>query len=285
MSFKHQTGSRKGVSKQFSKTAREKKSKEKKQRAGAKYLHEETPLATAPQVAERTVNSLGKLGSQIFALSPFSQYFDDWLRSLRQLVSEFEANPTILSDEQFEKERMQIIQGVEDALAEKRIQESNLTDEAKALADVNHKIAEADREYTDKTKELSNKRNSEVQRLGNKIRELEDGVSATMAVKFGFFQFKEKKQNQEKLARTEQELKTTKTQLESSLASFTAEQEKLHDSYQKRKQELSEESDRLHKELEKLETDTSTEARQTACNALAESINSLLKRMPAVTQT
>jgi flagellar hook-associated protein FlgK len=69
------------------------------------------------------------------------------------------------------------------------------------------------------------------------------------------------------------------------MASFTAEQEKLHDSYQKRKQDLSEESDRLHKELEKLETDTSTEARQTACNALVESINSLLKRMPTVTQT
>ena len=285
MSFKHQTGSRKGASKQFSKTAREKKSKEKKQRAGAKYLQEETPQATAPGVAEKTVNSLGKLGSQVFALSPFSQYFDDWLLNLRQLVSEFEANPTILSDEQFEKERIQIIQDVEGALAEKRIQESNLTDEAKALADVNHRIADADREYTDKSKELSNKRNSEVQRLSNKIRELEDVTSATIAIKFGFFQFKEKKQNQEKLIKTEQELKTTKNQLESSLASFTAEQEKLHDSYQKRKQDLSEESDRLHKELEKLETDTSTEARQTACNALVESVNSLLKRMPTVTQT
>ena len=281
----YNTSSRKGASRQFSKSTHNKKSKEKKQRAGAKYLQEETPQATAPQVAERTVNSLGKLGNQIFALSPFSQYFDDWLLNLRQLVSEFEAYPTILSDEQFEKERMQIIQDVEGALAEKRVKESNLTDEAKALAYVNHKIADADREYTDKTRELSNKRNSELQQLSNKIRELEDAASATEAVKFGFFQFKEKKQNQENLARTEQELKTTKTQLESSIASFTAEQEKLHDSYQKRKQEFSEESDRLHKELERLETDTSTEARQNACKALTESINSLLKRMPAVTQT
>jgi hypothetical protein len=85
--------------------------------------------------------------------------------------------------------------------------------------------------------------------------------------------------------RSEQELKTTKAQLESSLANFAAEQEKLHDSYQKRKQEFSEESDRLHKELEKLETDNSTAARQTACNTLAESVISLLKRMPVVTQT
>jgi len=61
---------------------------------------------------------------------------------------------------------------------------------------------------------------------------------------------------------------------------FTAEQEKLHDNYEKRKQELAETSDRLHKELEKLETDTSTVARETACNALSEEINALQKRTP-----
>ncbi|MCL5948878.1 MAG: hypothetical protein M1490_00170 [Candidatus Bathyarchaeota archaeon] len=64
------------------------------------------------------------------------------------------------------------------------------------------------------------------------------------------------------------------------MQTFTAEQEKLHDNYEKRKQELNENSDRLHQELEKLETDTSTEARQTACNALACAVNALLKRTP-----
>jgi DNA repair exonuclease SbcCD ATPase subunit len=280
MSYKSQTGSRKGASRQFSKTAHDKKSKEKKQRAGAKYFQEEAPQATAQQVAEKTVNSLGKLGNQVFALSPFSQYFDDWLINLRQLISEFEANPTIQVDDQFQKERAQILQDVEGALAENRIKESNLSGEAKALADVNHKIADADKEYAEKTREQNNKRNSEVQRLSSKIRELEDNLAAQRELKFGFFQFKEKKKAQEQLAQTQHDLKTEKTQLESTLANFTVEQEKLHDSYEKQKQELSEESDRLHKELEKLETDTSTGARQSAYNALVESINGLLKRMP-----
>ena len=57
-------------------------------------------------------------------------------------------------------------------------------------------------------------------------------------------------------------LKATKNELEVTLQTFTIEQEKLHDNYEKRKQELNENSDRLHKELEKLETDTST-----ACKA------------------
>ena len=43
---------------------------------------EETPEFSAEEVAQRTIGSLGKLGNQIFALSPFSQYFDDWLVTL-----------------------------------------------------------------------------------------------------------------------------------------------------------------------------------------------------------
>lgn len=279
MSFK-QGSSRRGASRQFSKSTHEKKSKEKKQKAGAKYLQEETPQATAEESAQKIISGLNKLGNQIFALSPFSQYYDDWLINLRQLISEFGVNPSISVDEQFQKEQTQILQDIEGALAEKRLQESNLTGEAKALADVNHQIADTDKEYAEKNRDLSNKRNSEVQKLSSKINELEGQQTDLEELKFGFFQFKEKKQHQEKLMQTQQELKATKNQLETTLASFTAEQEKLHDNYEKRKQELNEASDRLHKELEKLETDTSMEARQTTCKALADSINSMLKRIP-----
>ena len=62
-------------------------------------------------------------------------------------------------DEQFQKTRAQIFLDVEGALAQNRLAESNLTEEAKALAENNHKIVEADKEYAEKTRELSNKRN------------------------------------------------------------------------------------------------------------------------------
>jgi cytochrome c556 len=87
----------------------------------------------------------------------------------------------------------------------------------------------------------------------------------------------------EKLAKTTSDLEAAKAELEVKLQSFAAEQEKLHDSYEKHKQELNQKSDQLHKELEKLETDTSTTARQTACNTTVEAINNLLKRVPPST--
>jgi hypothetical protein len=279
MTFRSQTG-RKGTGRQPSKTTREKKSKEKKQKT-AKYLQEETPEVSAKQLAERTLGGINRLGNQIFALSPFSQYFDDWLVNLGQVVSEFESNPTISIDEQFQKTRSQVFSDVEAALAEDRLAESNLTEEARALEENNHKIADADKEYAEKTRDLSNRRNTELQRLSTTVRELEDDLASQQDVKIGFFKFKEKRGAAEKLVQTTQKLKATKNELEISVENFKVEQEKLHDNYEKRKQELNETSDRLHKQLEKLETDTSTEARQTACNTLAQAIDSLMQRTPS----
>ena len=166
MSFRPQTGSRRSAARQYSKSAHEKKAKEKKQRLGGNYHQEETEIS-AKEVVEKNLGILSKLGNQIFALSPFSQYFDDWLVNLRQIISEFESNPSINVDEQFVKERSQIFLDVEGALAEKRLQETNLTGEAKELADNNHLLVETDKEYAEKTRELSFKRNAEVQRLSH----------------------------------------------------------------------------------------------------------------------
>ncbi len=84
---------------------------------------EEQTEVSAKDIVEKTLGCLTRLGSQIFALSPFSQYFDPWLVNLRQITFEFESNPAIKADEQFVKERTQIFLDVEAALAEKRIQE------------------------------------------------------------------------------------------------------------------------------------------------------------------
>jgi DNA repair exonuclease SbcCD ATPase subunit len=279
MSFKPQTGSRRGAARQFSKSTHEKKAKERKQRSGSKYLQEETEVSST-EVTQKTLGILNKLGTQIFALSPFSQYFDDWLVNLRQTVSEFESNSVINIDEQFVKERSQIFLDVEAALAQKRLQESNLTKEEKALADTNHLIVETDKEYAEETRERSCKRNADVQRLSTKIRELEDKVSSQQEIKISFYKFTARRKAADQLAQTQQELKSTKNELEVTLQNFTAEQEKMHDNYEKRKQELNEKSDSLHKELEKLETDTSLNIRQEAANALANAINTLTQRTP-----
>lgn len=276
MTFRGQTG-RKGNRKQFPKTTHEKKAKQKKKHNTARYF-EETPLVSSKEITDKTLKALTSLGNQIFALSPFSQYFDDWLVNLEQVVLQFETNATIEVDEQFQKERIQIFKDLQEALAKEKLEESNLTTEAKALSDNNHMMVEADREYAKNTRDLCNRRNSEIQRLSAKIRTIEDEIALQQQTKFGFFSFNEKKRAAVKLAQTNQNLTIAKNELETAIQNFTAEQDKLHDNYTKLKQDLNKKSDDLHGELERLETDTSLAIRQAACNSLAQTVNSLLSR-------
>ena len=276
MTYRSQSGSKHGSGAKFQKSAHEKKAKAQKQRSGAKYLQDETPKPTLKEVAEKTLSSITRLGNQIFALSPFSQYYDDWLVNLRQVVSEFESNQNVNADGNFVKERTQIFLDIEAALAEKRLQESNVTGEAKALYDINHQLTDADRDYAEKTRELSNKRNADVQHLSNRVRELEDDIASQQEVKISIFKINARKAAAQKLEQTKHELNSTKNELEVTLQNFTVEQEKLHDNYEKIKQELTDRIESLHKELEKLETDTSIDARQAACNALACAVNALI---------
>jgi len=123
-------------------------------------------------------------------------------------------------------------------LAEKRLQEANVSDEAKELAEINHLIVETDKKYGEKTRERSFKRNADVQRLSTKIRELEEKEATQQEIKFGFFQIRAKRKAAEQLTQTQQELKSTKNELQVTLENFTAEQEEMHDNCEKRKQEL-----------------------------------------------
>ena len=80
---------------------------------------EETPPHSISETTERTLAGLNKLGTQTFALSPFSQYFDDWLVNLRPVLAEFEA--TVGDDAAFIQERDQILVEIEGELAKKRL--------------------------------------------------------------------------------------------------------------------------------------------------------------------
>jgi hypothetical protein len=278
MSFRPQTGARRNAARQFSKSAHDKKAKEKKQRGAGKYF-EEQPEVSQKEVVEKTLNSLNRLGNQVFALSPFSQYYDDWLVTLRQIVSEFESSSAIIADEQFTKERAQIFLDVEATLAEIRLKESTISAEAKELADNNHLLVETDKEYAEKTRELNNRRNLEIQRLTNKIGDLENDINTQEQIKISFFKPMARSKAKEKLSQTRHYLKSAKNELEVMLQTYTVEQEKLHDNYEKKKEEITYIVEQLQKELEKLEIDTSVGARQTACAALGNSINVLQSRV------
>ena len=279
MSYRPQMSSRRSAGRGRGKTPHEKsKAKEQKKRSSGKYLLEESQVPTSEEIVEKTLGRLHNLAVQIFAFSPFSQYFDDWLLTLKSVLSEFESNPAINVDDEFVKERSQVISNVELKLAERRREEAALGEATQKLADQNHLLVQIDTEYATATRKLSSRRNSEIQRITRNVHDLEEEVDRIGRMKTSIFTPFSKKAKSHRKAEATQNLNSAKGELESVVQNFTVEQEKLHDEYEKRKQAVIRQVRNLEKEVEVLETDGSAVERQVACEALINAVNALLQR-------
>jgi hypothetical protein len=285
MGYRGQSGSRRSAGEKFSKSSHDKvKSKNPKAKSGTKYAPEDVPGLTAEEIAEKTLASLERLGSQTFALSPFSQYFDDWLLNLRQVVSEFESGPAVSADETFVKDRSQIFGDVEGELAKRRLKETELEAAAKALSENNHLLVEIDVSYATQTKDLAGKRNTEIGKLTKIVHDLEEELAVIEQTKTGFLNPFAKRAKGQKRVEATQKLDVAKKELELSTQNFGVEQEKLHDEYEKKKQSTMQMVQNLEKEIVNIETDASLEIRQTAANALSNAVKALLQRKTASPQ-
>ncbi len=280
MGFRSQTGSRRSGQK-FQKAPHE-KSKRKTQKSKVRgRFAEEAPVLSPQEILEKTADRLGKLGAQTFALSPFSQYFDDWLVNLRHIIAEFESNPAVNADEEFARERAQIFSNVEGELTKRRLQETELNASAKALADDIHLLVETDAAYASQNREIAAKRNVEIERLTKIVQELESEFDLAQKTKTNFLNPFAKNTKAQKVAAANQKLTGAKSELEIAVQNFAVEQEKLHDEYQKKKQEITEKVRTLEKQITDIETDTSATVRKTASEALIKAGETMLQRKTA----
>ena len=266
------------------KAQRKTKGKAPKHQVEGKYAPTEKQVITAREVAEKTLRRLSGLGNQKFALSPFSEYFDNWLMNLNEVTSEFESNQAINVDDEFVKERSQTLMNVARELAARQSEEATLREATKSLADNNHLLVEIDAEYAKATRELAFRRNSEIQLLTRKVHDLEGELDRVGQTKTSIFSPFSKKAKAQREAEVTRKLNSAKSELESVVHSFSVEQEKLHDEYEKRKQVVIEKVRSLEKEVEKLETDGSLEVRRAACEALVNTVNAFLQRKNSLPQ-
>jgi hypothetical protein len=282
MGYRGQTGggSHRGAGQKFQRTQHDKaKRREQKSKSSGRLSLEESPELSTAELAEKTVGSLGRLGTQIFALSPFSQYYDDWLVSLRQVVAEFESDPMVAADEVFAKERLQAFTDVERSLAELRLEEAHMEQTARTLSETNHLLVDADAEYAHQTHEFSAKRNGDIEHLTKNMHNLEEELEKVRNMRTSFFGFT-KKAKTKKEAEADQKLTAAKAELEVVVQNFDVEQEKLHDEYEKKKQGLMEKVRELEKQIANIESDSSTEVRQATCKTLANAAKGSLQRKP-----
>ena len=273
----YRPGSRRS-GKKFQKSQHEKVKAKTHKHGKNKLLLEERHDSTPEEIAEKTINSLKRLGEQIFAVSPFSHYFDDWLFNLKDVISEFESRPTTILDEFFVKEREHVMSRIQQNLADIKRDEAILNLKVNDLAEKNHLLGEIDAEYAAQTREIGPKRNAEIQRLTLNLHNLEDELERMKRMKTSFFGSFTKKAKAQKQAEIQKQIESAKTEVEFAVRNFKAEQERLHDDYENEKQTVAAQILMLEKEVEKIETDRSLDVRQEACEELINVVKALLTR-------
>jgi len=273
----YRPGSRRS-GKKFQKSQHEKVKAKTHKHGKNKLLLEERHDSTLEEIAEKTINSLKRLGEQIFAVSPFSHYFDDWLFNLKDVISEFESRPTTILDEFFVKEREHVMSRIQQNLADIKRDEAILNLKVNDLAEKNHLLGEIDAEYAAQTREIGPKRNAEIQRLTLNLHNLEDELERMKRMKTSFFGSFTKKAKAQKQAEIQKQIESAKTEVEFAVRNFKAEQERLHDDYENEKQTVAAQILMLEKEVEKIETDRSLDVRQEACEELINAVKALLTR-------
>jgi hypothetical protein len=254
------------------------KVKGRKHRSIRRSMLEENLVETAEEVVEKTLKRLHTLGTQKFASSPYSEHFSRWQTDLTYVMSEFESSPTISTDDQFVKERSQILLNVELKLEERRREETALEEAAKSLLDSKILLKRIEEEYATKAREFEGRKNGEIKRLNNKIDGLRAELDEVAIMKAGFFRAISKKDKAQKEAETTQKLKTAQDELTLAMQGFTEEQERFQDEYERKKQPIIVRMRGYEKEIAPLDIDGSVEDRQIACEALANAVNGLLQR-------
>jgi hypothetical protein len=260
------------------------KTARREHRSSASYILEEKPVSTSEEVADKTLNRLHNLGNQKFLLSPFNEHFDSWLGSLRDVLSEFESSPAISADDQFVKNRSQILSNVELKLEERRRQEASSLEALKSLSKNRILLERIEEEYTAETKEIETGKKSEIKRISSNINGLKGELDRLARTKSGIFRAMSNKAKAQKEAEATQRLNSARKELASAMQRFTAEQERLRDEYGRRKQPITEQMQHQQKKIEDQEIDGSLEARQAACEALANAVNALKQRKATLPQ-
>jgi hypothetical protein len=250
---------------------------QKRQSRGS-YVLEENRALSLEEVGDRTLNRLRSLGDQRFAVSPFNEYFSRWLSNLRDVLSEFESSPTVSVDDQFVKERSQILSNVDSELEQRRREEVSREEAVKSLSNNRLFLERIDEEYTARMKEIEGRKSTEIKRLSGNVDGLREELDRVARMRAGIFSAISKKGRAQKEAEATQRLSSAQRELALAIQHFTAEQEGLRDKYEREKQPVIEQIRDQQKEAEKQEVDGSLETRRAACSALLNAVNALLQR-------
>jgi hypothetical protein len=181
-------------------------------------------------------------------------------------------------DDQYAKERSQILSNIELDLEKRRQKEATAGGVLKILSENGILLEQIEKDYASATKKIAERKDTEIKRLSSNIDNIRQELDRIAQMKTGIFRAISKNAKAQKETEATQRLNAAQSELTLAIQHFTAEQDASKDEHEKRKKPIIEQIQNSEKEIESQEIDHSQEARRTACEALINTVNSLLQR-------
>ncbi|MCJ7631099.1 hypothetical protein MUP77_01665 [Candidatus Bathyarchaeota archaeon] len=254
------------------------KTKGSKRRTSGRDILEEKPVPPIEKVAERTGNRLTNLGNQRFALPPFKAHFSVWLLNLKEILSEFEATPTLEIDDEYQRERSHILESIEGDLLERETREVPSKTSSQSLSESRSLLQQIEKEYVHKERNMNERKNSAITDLSNKIAQYEAELKRQTRLRIdfiGLFYRKAKIQREQEITQTIGMVQRDRILVEQR---FAVEQEKLAAEYAQRKQQVNAQINECQHEIDAQDIDSSLETRRATCEALDRAVKILVQK-------
>jgi hypothetical protein len=218
------------------------------------------------------------LGNQRFVLSPFGEQLNLWLTSLKNALLEFESNIGIVLDEQFTKEKSQIISDIELELKKRQDKEAHVGETAKNQLLNRAVLEQIERDHRVALNTIRKSEEAEVKARSADVENVKAEGSRISQIRTGFLRGVSKNGKAQKETEARRRLEVAEKKLAEALDSFNIQQEKIQTEYEARELAVSRQIEENEKMMISRETDDSMEARHSACEALAKAVDSFLQR-------
>jgi hypothetical protein len=156
-------------------TKKHSKDRTAEHQASVSYV-EEVPIDPS-QVSSRTLNALEHLGTQRFALPPFSEHFQRWIKDVEAVLMDFETRLPEMADEAYRATVQDRLASLREVLGKQVQAEKNTSGEtSKLLQELSAcelELSKFEREYRTVTYEARKKHDKALIQLRNEIDSLD----------------------------------------------------------------------------------------------------------------
>ena len=153
-------------------TTRKHSKERREERETSVFYQEEAPIDPS-QVSSRILNALEHLGTQRFALPPFSEHFERWVKDLETVLTEFESDLPSIADQPYRVTVQNVLSSLRETLRKQIEAEKDSSGEASRLMqELNAgelELSKLEREYGAQTYNTRKRNDLALGKLRNQI--------------------------------------------------------------------------------------------------------------------